>query len=480
MSVDRDALFINGGWVAPSTSSRITVLNAATEEVLATVPLADVADVDRAVAAARNAVENSEWSQASPADRAAAMTRFADELQKCSGELARTVSQENGMPIGLSEAFEGGFAIGLLRYYADLAATLSVEDVRPSQMGLETVVRRSPAGVVAAIVPWNYPVVLAMSKIAPALAAGCSVVVKPSPPATVLDWFIVAEAVEAAGIPLGVINWVPGGPDVGAYLVSHPGVNKVAFTGSTAAGRSIATICAGLLRPVTLELGGKSAAILLDDVGMDAIMPNLQFITFMNNGQTCVTCSRILAPAGRYDEVVDALATRVSMLRVGDPLDPNTEIGPMATAAHRDRVERYIEKGRGEARLVAGGGRPKGIDKGWFVEPALFAYMTNDATIAQEEIFGPVLSVIPYDDEPDAVRIANDSVYGLGGTVFSADTERAKNIARQVHTGTIGINGYPVAIGSPFGGVKDSGSGREFGPEAINGYLNLKSMYIAG
>jgi geranial dehydrogenase len=319
-----------------------------------------------------------------------------------------------------------------------------------------------------------------MSKIAPALAAGCSVVVKPSPPATVLDWFIVAEAVEAAGIPPGVINWVPGGPDVGAYLVAHPRVDKVAFTGSTAAGRSIATVCAGLLRPVTLELGGKSAAILLDDVDMDAIMPNLQFITFMNNGQTCVTCSRILAPAGRYDEVVDALAARVSALRVGDPLDPNTEIGPMATAAHRDRVERYVEKGRGEARLVAGGGRPKGIDKGWFVEPTVFAYMTNDATIAQEEIFGPVLSVIPYDDEADAVRIANDSVYGLGGTVFSADTERAKNIARQVHTGTIGINGYPVAIGSPFGGVKDSGSGREFGPEAMNGYLNLKSMYIAG
>ena len=464
MTVDRGSLFIDGGWVAPSTSSRITVLNAATEEVLGTVPAADVADVDRAVAAARNAVEDSDWSGASHADRAAAMTRFADELQKRSGELARTVSQENGMPIGLSEAFEGGFAIGLLRYYADLAATMSAEDVRPSQMGLQTVVRRSPVGVVAAIVPWNYPVVLAMSKIAPALAAGCAVVVKPSPP-TLLDCFMLADAAEAAGLPPGVINWVPGGTDVGEYLVSHPGVDKVAFTGSTATGRSIATVCAGLLRPVTLELGGKSAAILLDDVDMDTIMPNLQFITFMNNGQTCVTCSRILAPAGRYDEVVDALVSRVSSLRVGDPLNPNTEIGPMATAAHRERVETYIEKGKGEARLVSGGGRPKGIDKGWFVEPTVFAYMTNDATIAQEEIFGPVLSVIPYHDEADAVRIANDSCYGLGGTVFSADTVRAKTIARQVHTGTIGVNGYPVAIGSPFGGVKDSGLGREFGPK---------------
>lgn len=480
MTVEHDSLFIGGGWVAPSTSSRITVRNAATEEVLGSVPAADVADVDRAVAAARTAVDSSAWSAAAPADRAAAMTRFADELERRAGELVRTVSQQNGMPIGLSEAFEGSFAIGLLRYYAGLAETMTVEDVRPSQLGLETVVRRSPAGVVAAIVPWNYPVVLAMSKIAPALAAGCAVVVKPSPPATVLDCFILAEAAAAAGLPPGVINWVPGGPAIGEYLVSHPGVDKVAFTGSTATGRSIATTCAGLLRPVTLELGGKSAAILLDDVDMEAIMPNLQFITFMNNGQTCVTCSRILAPAARYDEVVDALATQVSSLRVGDPLDTSTDIGPMATAAHRERVEAYIEKGKGEARLVTGGGRPKGLDKGWFVEPTVFAYMTNDATIAQEEIFGPVLSVIPYDDQADAVRIANDTSYGLGGTVFSADTERAKAVARQVHTGTIGVNGYPLAIGSPFGGVKDSGLGREFGPEALNIYQNLKSMYIAG
>jgi geranial dehydrogenase len=233
------------------------------------------------------------------------------------------------------------------------------------------------------------------------------------------------------------------------------------------------------VKRVFLELGGKSAAILLDDIEIDTIMPDLQFIAFMNNGQTCVTCGRILAPRTRYAEVVDALSTRVSALRVGDPLNPDTEIGPMATAVHRDRVEGYIEKGRGEARLVVGGGRPSGLDRGWFVEPTLFADTSNDATIAQEEIFGPVLAVIPYDDEADAVRIANDSAYGLGGTVFSADTERAKNIARKVHTGTVGINGYPLAIGSPFGGVKDSGLGREFGPEALSSYLDFKSMYIA-
>jgi len=480
MSVDRGSFFIGGGWVEPSSSSRITVLNAATEEVLGTVPEAMQADADSAVAAARDAFDNSGWPALAPADRAAIMTRFADELEKRSGELAQTVSQENGMPIALSQSLEAEFSIGMLRFYADLAAATPVEETRPSQQGKETIVRRSPLGVVAAIVPWNYPVLLAVSKIAPALAAGCTVVVKPSPPATVLDCYILADAAEAAQLPPGLINWIPGGREVGAHLVAHPGVDKVGFTGSTGAGRAIATVCAGLLRPVTLELGGKSAAILLDDVDMDTIMPNLQYITFMNNGQTCVLCSRVLAPASRYDEIVDAIATRASSLTIGNPLDPSVDIGPMATSDHRDRVLGYIEKGKGEAKLVAGGGRPKGLERGWFVEPTVFAYMTNSATIAQEEIFGPVLSVIPYDDDADAVRLANDSPYGLGGTVFSADTERAKAIARQVETGSIGINGYPIAFGSPFGGVKDSGLGREFGPEALNSYLKLKSMYITG
>jgi acyl-CoA reductase-like NAD-dependent aldehyde dehydrogenase len=480
LGVDRDGLFIGGGWVKPSTSNRFTVLNAATEEVLGSVPEATETDVDWAVAAARDCFENSDWANWSPEDRAAAMHRFADELEKRRPELSKTVSQENGMPIGLSEMLEGSFAIGLLRFYAELAASTPAEESRPSQLGMETLVRRSPMGVVAAIVPWNYPVVLAMSKIGPALAAGCTVVVKPSPPSTLLDCFILADAAEAAELPPGVINWVPGGREIGAYLVRHPGVNKVSFTGSTAAGRSVATVCAGLLRPVTLELGGKSAAILLDDVDMDEIWPNLQFITFLNNGQTCVTCSRLLAPASRYDEIVDAVASRVSSFTIGDPLDRSVEIGPLAFEAHRERVEGLIEKGKAEAKLVAGGGRPKGLDRGWFVEPTVFACTTNSATIAQEEIFGPVLAIIPYDDEQDAVRIANESVYGLGGSVFSADVERAKDVARRVHTGTIGVNGYPVSIGSPFGGVKDSGIGREFGPETLSSYLNLKSMYVSG
>lgn len=479
MGIDRTTLFIGGSWVEPLSSSRITVLNAATEEVLGSVPEASTADADRAVAAARAAFDTSDWSRLEPAVRGAMIGRFADEVEQRVDELTRTVSQENGMPIGLSQALEGQFAVGMLRYYAELAAATPQEELRPSQLGKETIVRRTPMGVVAAIVPWNYPVVLAVSKIGPALAAGCTVVVKPSPPATVLDCYVLAEAAEAAELPPGVVNWIPGGREVGGHLVAHPNVDKVGFTGSTAAGRVIATVCAGLLRPVTLELGGKSAAILLDDVDMDTIWPQLQFVTFLNQGQTCVTCSRVLAPASRYDEIVDAIATRVSALSIGNPLDPTVEIGPMATSEHRDRVEGYIETGRAEAKLVAGGGRPKGLDRGWFVEPTVFAYMTNSAKIAQEEIFGPVLSVIPYDDEADAVRLANDSPYGLGGSVFSPDSEHAKDVARRVQTGTIGINGYPVAIGSPFGGVKESGLGREFGPEALGGYFNLKSIYVS-
>jgi geranial dehydrogenase len=478
MLVEDHPLFIGGTWVPAASSKRFTVINATTEEPIGSVPEAVEADVDRAVAAARQAFDHSGWATSAPAERAARMIRFAEALEKRAADLAASVSAQNGMPITLSEAFEGGFAIGMLRYYAGLAASIEVEEKRPSQMGLETLVVRQPIGVCAAIVPWNYPVVLAMTKIAPALAAGCTLVVKPSPN-TVLDSYILAEAALEAELPPGVINWVPADRAVGAYLVAHPGVDKVAFTGSTAAGRSIARVCAELLRPVSLELGGKSAAIILDDANLDAIAPALQFISFMNNGQTCVLCSRILAPHSRYNEVVDAVAALASSLKIGDPLNRATEIGPMATSEHRDKVEGYIAKGKMEARLVAGGGRPKGIERGWFVEPTVFADMSNSATIAQDEIFGPVLSVIPYKDEADAVRIANDSIYGLGGSVFSADPERAKNVARRVQTGTIGINGYPVAIGSPFGGVKASGLGREFGPEALAGYQQLKSIYVS-
>jgi len=295
----------------------------------------------------------------------------------------------------------------------------------------------------------------------------------------VLDCFILAEAAQEAGLPPGIINWVPGGRELGAYLVSHPGIDKVAFTGSTAAGRSIAEICGKLLRPVTLELGGKSAAVILDDAKLESVLAGLPMASLLNSGQACFSCTRILAPSNRYKEIVDGIASLASTLVVGDPLERATHIGPMASAAHRARVEGYISKGKSEAKLVAGGGRPK-QNRGWFVEPTVFADVDNSATIAREEIFGPVLSIIRYSDEDDAIRIANDSEYGLGGTVWSTDGERAARIARRIDSGTVGINGYLPDLNAPFGGIKASGLGREMGPESIAGYQQLKSIYLMG
>jgi geranial dehydrogenase len=480
MTVVQEKLFIDGGWVTPASDNRIEVLNATTEESLGSVPEACEHDVDLAVQAARRAFRDSAWATSSPEERAAVLNRFADSLEKRAEQLTRTVSLQNGMPLSLSEQFEGGYAVALLRYYAALATSTDAEERRPSPLGFDTLVRRSPVGVVAAIVPWNYPVVLAITKIAPALAAGCTVVIKPSP-GTVLDSFILAEAAEEAGVPAGVLNWVPGGRDLGAYLVSHPGVDKVSFTGSTAAGRLIAENCGRLMRPVSLELGGKSAALILDDADLAKVTEGLYFASLANNGQTCMACSRILVPSSRYDEVVDSLAGWVSSLKVGDPLDASTQIGPLASSEHRARVEGYIAKGRDEgARVVAGGGRPKDIDRGWYVEPTVFADVDNASTIAREEIFGPVLSLIKYDSDDDAVKLANDSDYGLGGSVWSSDSARATDIARRVDTGTIGVNGYVLDLNAPFGGVKASGLGREFGPEALSAYQQLKSIYLPG
>ena len=476
---DRDAFFIGNRWVSPASERRFTLINASTEEAIATVPEACEADVDAAVAAAREAFDNSGWATLSFADRAAVMERFMAAIAARGTDLAQAVSAQNGMPVALSGQLEGGFSVGVLQYYAELAKMLGQPDVRPSQMGRETLVERRAIGVVAAIVPWNFPVTLALSKIAPAMAAGCTLVIKPSP-GTVLDSYILAEAALEAGVPAGVLNWVAADRDVGAYLVSHPGVDKVAFTGSTAAGRIIARTCGELLRPVTLELGGKSAAILLEDADIASFLQGVPMAAMLNNGQACYNGTRILAPKGRYSEVVDALAAFADSLVVGDALDPGTHVGPMASAAHRDRVESYIEIGKREARLVAGGGRPKGTNRGWFVEPTIFADVDNSARIAQEEIFGPVLSVIAYDGEDDAIRIANDSQFGLGGSVWSADSAHATDIARKVQSGTVGVNGYMPSLGAPFGGVKASGMGREFGPEAVGAYQQLKSIYVMG
>ena len=479
MTTSRDSFFIGNEWVKPASNRKFTLINASTEEVIGTAPEGCEADIDAAVAAARLAFAASGWSDASPQDRAAVMERFMGAIAARGEELARTVSAQNGMPCAISLPLEGQFSVGLLQYYAELAKTMGQPDVRPSQMGKETLVEGTPVGVVAAIVPWNFPVTLALNKIAPAMAAGCTIVIKPSP-GTVLDSYLLAEAALEAGVPAGVLNWVAADRDVGAYLVSHPGVDKVAFTGSTTAGRSIARTCGELLRPVTLELGGKSAAILLEDADIGTFLAGVPMAVMLNNGQACYNATRVLAPKSRYGEVVDALAGFASALKVGDALDPTTHIGPMASSAHRDKVESYIEIGKQEARLVAGGGRPKDTNHGWFVEPTVFADVDNSARIAQEEIFGPVLSVIPYDGEDDALRIANDSQYGLGGSVWSADSAHAIAVARKVQSGTVGVNGYMPSLGAPFGGVKASGMGREFGPEAIGACQNSKSIYVMG
>jgi aldehyde dehydrogenase (NAD+) len=351
-----------------------------------------------------------------------------------------------------------------------------VDEVRQGLFVRNTHVRREPVGVVAA----NVPQTLAMTKLAPALAAGCTIVVKPSPE-TVLDAYLLAAAAEAAGIPDGVLSVVPGGRELGAYLVSHSGIDKVAFTGSTCGGRAVAQACAALLRPVSLELGGKSAAIILDDADLDltTVGQALFAATLANNGQICFLGTRILAPRSRYEDVVDTFAALIQSAPVGDPLDESTLIGPLASPIQQQRVTGYIDVGISEgARVVVGGaGRPHGFDRGWFVRPTLFADVANTDTVAREEIFGPVLSVIPFDDDADAVRIANDSPYGLGGSVWSSDEERALAVATALHTGTVGINGYLPEPSAPFGGVKQSGIGREFGPEGLSAYQYHKSVY---
>jgi geranial dehydrogenase len=479
MSAHHQSLFIDGAWVQPASAKCIEVVSANTEEVIGSVPEGCEADIDRAVTAARQALKNSAWAGFTPAERGSALGRFADALEKRGAELAQAVSQQNGMPITTAEQLESGYTVALMRYYAALAGALQTEECRPSPLGFSTLVRREPVGVVGAIIPWNFPVVLSMMKIGPALAAGCTMVLKPSP-GTVLDSWIVAAAAEEAGLPPGVLNWVPGGRELGAYLVSHPGIDKVAFTGSTAAGRSIAQACGKLLRPASLELGGKSAAIVLEDVNLDALLQGLPAASLTSNGQACFSCTRILVPDSRYKEIVDAIAASVSSYVVGDPLDRATQIGPLGSAAHRDRVEGYIAQGKSEARLVIGGGRPKDRPRGWFVQPTVFADVDNHAVIAQEEIFGPVLSILRYGSEEEALQIANDSTYGLGGTVWSTDRERATQLARRIESGTVGINGYLPDLNAPFGGIKASGLGREMGPEAIAGYQLLKSVYLMG
>ncbi|MGW5383093.1 aldehyde dehydrogenase [Nocardia sp. NPDC003963] len=475
-TLDRRALFIGGEWEKPQTEATVEVIEAATETVLGTSALATAADIDSAVAAARRALPA--WRALSSTERAEYLDRFAAALRSRAKTTAALASRENGMPLSLSINVNGYAPSLMVGYYANAVRGAERDEVRPSAFGGRTVVRRDPVGVVAAITPWNYPQSLAAMKLAPALAAGCTVVLKPAPE-TALDAYVFADAAVEAGLPPGVLNVVAGGREAGAHLVEHPGVDKVAFTGSTEAGRAIGEVCGRLLRPVTLELGGKSASIVAADADLEVFAANLLEVSLVNNGQTCHAGTRILAPRSRYAEVVEAVTETVRNLRIGDPLDRATQIGPLVSAAQRDRVLGFIESGRWDGyRITTGGGTPSDLPTGWYVEPTVFEGVHNAARIAQEEIFGPVLTITPYDGEADAIEIANDSRYGLGGTVWTTDEERGLAIADRIESGTVGVNHYQLDLDAPFGGVKDSGLGRELGPEGLAPYYAAKSVYF--
>ncbi|MET0738976.1 MAG: aldehyde dehydrogenase [Acidimicrobiales bacterium] len=473
---DRDTLWIGGDWVPSDGGGSIEVISPHTEQVIATVPEASTADVDHAVAAARAALESGPWATMEPAGRAEILTNLTGALGGRAEDLAQTITAEMGSPIMFSHLGQVGATLMVADYYANLAKDFTFEEERQGLMS-SVLVRREPVGVVGAIVPWNVPLYVTMLKLAPALAAGATMVLKPAPESP-LSAYLLAEALEEVGLPKGVVNVLPAGREVGEHLVRHPGVDKIAFTGSTAAGMKIASICGEQLKRYTLELGGKSAAIILDDADVDTTLDNLlQVAGLMNNGQACVAQTRVLASRAKYDEVVSGLATRMAAVKVGDPAEMDTEVGPLVAERQRDRVEKYIVQGQEEgAEVVVGGGRPAGQDTGWYVEPTLFAKVTNDMRIAQEEIFGPVISAIPFDDVDDAVAIANDSTYGLSGSVWTADAEAGLGIAKRVRTGTFNVNGFMLEPCAPFGGFKQSGVGREGGPEGLAAYLEDKAI----
>jgi betaine-aldehyde dehydrogenase len=472
-----DKLFIGGEWVEPAGSDTIDVISPHSEELVGRVPEGTEADIDRAVAAARDAFDNGDWPRMAPAERAEIVQNFSNIYSARMMDMAAIITEEMGSPITFSQLAQGPAPWMMLNTFIQVGAEYPWEETRLGVLGTDVIVRREGVGVVGAIVPWNVPQFVTMSKLAPALLSGCAIVIKPSPE-TPLDAFFMAELLEEAGVPKGVVSIVPAGREVGEHLVRHSGVDKIAFTGSTAAGRRIASICGEQLKRYSLELGGKSAAIILDDADLGSTMAGLKFASLMNNGQACVAQTRILASRDRYDEVVDALGTMVGDLAVGDPADPATEVGPLVAERQQERVEKYIAVGQEEgARVVVGGnGRPAGLEKGWYVQPTVFSNVDNGMRIAQEEIFGPVLAVIPYDDVNDAVRIANDSEYGLAGSVWTADIDLGLDIARRVRTGTYGINQYTMDFIAPFGGYKGSGVGREFGREGIDHYVELKSI----
>jgi acyl-CoA reductase-like NAD-dependent aldehyde dehydrogenase len=468
-----DKLYIDGAWVPSTGQGTIEVIDASTEEVCGRIPEGTPADVDRAVAAATSAFET--WGRTSVEERAKYLQAIGEGLAARSEEIGEVISQEVGMPLVFANMIQAGLPTRNMLGYVQVAADFPFEE----RVG-NSLVLREPVGVVGAITPWNYPLHQIVAKLAPALAAGCTFVLKPSEVAP-LNAFLLAEIVDSAGLPAGVFNLVSGvGPVVGEALAAHPDVDMVSFTGSTRAGKRVSELAAQTVKRVHLELGGKSANIILDDADLEAcVPPGVQFGCFLNSGQTCSALTRMLVPRSLQDRVVELAAEKAESLTVG-PASENPALGPLVSAAQRDRVRGYIDQGVEEgARLVAGGSAPpEGLDRGYFVRPTVFADVTPDMTIAREEIFGPVLVIMPYDTEDEAVEIANATVYGLGGGVQSGDQERALRVARRLRTGQVEVNGGAYNLLAPFGGYKQSGNGREMGSYGLEEFLEVKSIQL--
>ncbi|GAA0358392.1 aldehyde dehydrogenase [Streptomyces blastmyceticus] len=470
-------LFIGGTWADPAGTDTIDVVSPHTETVIGRVPHASREDVDRAVAAARTAFDSGVWAQTPLAERLDVVTRIKDGIAARHEEIARVISAQNGSPYSWSVLAQALGAMMVWDCAIGVARGIPYEERRAGVLG-PLLVRREPVGVVAAVAPWNVPQFVAAAKLAPALLTGCSVVLKPAPE-TSLDAYILAEIAAEAGLPEGVLSVLPAGREVGEYLVGHPGVDKVSFTGSVASGKRVMEVAARNLTRVTLELGGKSAAIILPDADLEAAVAGIVPSAWMNNGQACVAQTRILVPRVHYDELAGRFAAAADALVVGDPLDPATQVGPLVAERQQRRSLDYIALGQREgAKVLAGGGRPAAPGRGWYVEPTLFGEVTNTMRIAREEIFGPVICLLPYEDEEEAVRIADDSDYGLSGSVWTADVERGIAVARRVRTGTYSVNTFSLDMLGPFGGYKNSGLGREFGPEGFAAYQEHKMIHL--
>lgn len=468
-----DKLYIGGEWRPASGKGSFEVTHAATEAVIGRIPAGDRTDVDQAARAARAAFDG--WSRTPPATRAEYLGKILAGLVARGGEIAETVASEVGMPIGLAKAIQAGLPAA--SFQTALALTTSYEYEKQSGNSL---IVKEPVGVVGCITPWNYPLHQVAAKVAPALAAGCTVVLKPSEVAP-LSAFILAEIIHEAKLPPGVFNLVSGdGPTVGEAIASHPEVDMVSFTGSTRAGRRVSELAAPTVKRVALELGGKSANVILEDADLKRAVQQGVQNCYLNSGQTCSAWTRMLVPRARQAEAVALAKAKAESFQLGNPLDAKTTLGPLVSATQRDRVRGYIQRGISEgATLVTGGpDAPEGLATGYFVRPTVFADVTPEMTIAQEEIFGPVLCIIPYDTEEDAVRIANQSIYGLGGGVWAGDVEHAKQVARRIRTGQVDINGAAFNPTAPFGGYKQSGRGREMGVHGFEEFLEIKSLQL--